>query len=224
MGRTGRKEFRRNQFLARPNSGKRIESVGQSFAEHDDVRRDAQVLDGPEFSRAIKPHLDFIIHNEDFMLVAGFFEAKEIFFGWNYVAAGSLHRLDIKRAVLRSLCLGIPDRIIFIVKKFGELVLAIDVARFALQAVHATEAIRVEHKVGAVAKVAVAAAVAVTGSDGGSAQRSAVIPAHKSKHQVLARDHANNFERIFNGLGPAHIEMDAALHSKALLAILGRSE
>src|SRR5438046_519741 len=173
MGRAGGKKLGSDQLFARPDAGKGIQAVGQRFAENYDVRRDAQMLDGPEFSRAIKAHLYFIVYNQDLVLVAGLLEALEIFLGRNHVAARALHRLDIESAVLRGLRLGIPHAVIFGVKEFCELVVAIEVAGLALQAVHAAETIRVKDKMRALAKMSVATAVAITRSDGGGTQRPA---------------------------------------------------
>ena len=55
VGRAGRKDFRRDQRLLRPQPGERVEAVRQRLAEHQDVGRDAEVLDCPELAGAENP-------------------------------------------------------------------------------------------------------------------------------------------------------------------------
>ena len=125
MRRPRREEFGRDQFFPRPDAGKWVQAVGERLAEHDDVRRDAEVLDGPELSRAIEAHLDFVIDNQDLVFAASLLQALKVVARRNHVAARSLHRFDVKCAVFRRLCFGIPDAIVFIGKKLIELIVAI---------------------------------------------------------------------------------------------------
>src|SRR5437762_420653 len=221
MRRARRKQFGRNQFFARPEAGQRVQPVGQRLAKDDDVGRDAEVLDGPEFSRAIETHLDFVIHDENLVRVAGFLEPGEVISRRDDVAARALHRLDVERAELGGFRLRIPNRVVLGVKELRELVFAVELARLTLQAVDAAEAVGKKDELSAVAKVAVAAAIAVARSDGGSAERPAVIAAHESENQVLARKVPHDLERILDGLRSAHVEMHSPFDAEALFAGAG---
>src|SRR5439155_7355395 len=152
--------------------------------------------------------------------VAGGLEPREVFTGRDDVAARALHRLDIERAVFGGPGLRVPDGVVFALEELFELALAVDVARWALEAVDAPEAVRIEDELRAVAEMAVAPPVAIARSDGRRSERSPVIAAHESEHQVLAGRVAHDLERVLDGLRAAHVELHAPLHPEALFAIL----
>ena len=161
-----REQLRCDQLFSRPDTGERIQPVGQCLPEYNDVRGDPQVLHRPEFSRTIKSHLDLIIDDQNIALAARLLKASEIFPRGNHVPSGPLDGFDVERAVLRCLRLSVPDRMVFCVKQPGELVLAVHVAGLALQAINAAEAIGIKDELGAISEVPVAPPVSVAGSDG----------------------------------------------------------
>src|SRR5581483_1423243 len=161
MSRPGRKQLRRNQVFSRPDSGKRIEPVGQGFAEYNDVRRNAQVFDGPEFSRTVEAHLDFIVNQKDLALVECLLEASKVFPGRNDISTRPLNRFDIKSREFRLLSFGIPVGVILRLEAFFELLLAIEAAGLTLQSIDAAEAVRVENEVRAIGEVSVSATVTI---------------------------------------------------------------
>ena len=69
-----RREFvRRDQFFFGPNSGQRIETVGQRLAEDDNVGLDVEVFDRPELAGAVKTHLDLVIDHQDVAFIENLF-------------------------------------------------------------------------------------------------------------------------------------------------------
>ena len=179
------------------------------------------MLDGPEFSSAIEPHLNFVVHDKDLVFVASGFKPGEVLLRWDDVSARSLHRLDVERAELRRFRLGVPNRVVLVIEELLELVLAVKVAGLRLQVVDAAETVGIKNELGAVAEMSIAAAVAVAGSDGGGAERAAVIAAHESEHQILSRVIPHDLERILDGLRTTDIEMDAPFDAEALLTGAG---
>src|ERR1700681_2427106 len=107
MRRSGRKFHRRDQFLARPNTRKRIEPVCQSFSENDYVGRYIKILDRPKFPGAVKTHLDLVVNHQDLSFVEYLLEFFEVADGRDHVATRPLDGLDIKRRKLSFACLRI---------------------------------------------------------------------------------------------------------------------
>src|SRR5271165_4885760 len=100
MSRSGTKDGGIDQLFTGPDSGNRIEAVGQRLAKDDDVRLHVKVLHRPHLSGAIEAHLDLIIEEQYSPFAANGRQALEISFGGHVVASGALDRLDEKSAEL----------------------------------------------------------------------------------------------------------------------------
>ncbi len=219
----GREEFRRDQLLTRPNARKWIQTICQRLAEDNDVRRDAEILNRPELAGAIEAHLDFVVHNQDFVLAASFLQALES------IRAAESHSRRFpapprcRRRRTRRTWPWRPRRRYIRCQRAGRIGRAVKIAGLGLQFISAAEAVGIKNKLPAIAEVSVAPSVAIAGSDGGSAQRAAVIPALEGKHQVFAGVIAHDLQRIFNSLRTAHVEVDAAFDAETLFAILSNA-
>src|SRR5262245_13427875 len=161
MRRARREDFRRNQILARPNARQRIQSVRESFTKDDDVRCDVEILYCPEFSSAIETHLNFVIHEQNVPLVQNLFQRREIFSGRNYIAAGSLNWLGVERSEFRFAGLRVPERVVFSLEVFRELIDAIEVAILSFLVVRTTKAIWKRNKVRAIRNMRIAPAITI---------------------------------------------------------------
>ena len=159
------KLLRRDQIFACPDAAQRIQPIGQCFAEHDNVRNDFEVFDGPHFSSAIEAHLDFVVHHQDFVVVQYSLELWEIPRRRNYVTASSLNRLDIECGKLSLPCLRIPERVVLGLEVSLKLFDAIQPAVFSLLSVGAAEAIREWDDVGAVREMSETAAITIARRD-----------------------------------------------------------
>ena len=169
------------------------------------------MLDRPELSRAEESHLNFVVHQKDFSLFENFFEAHEVFFRGNDIAACPLDGFHVEGAEFALSGLGIPKRVVFGVKDLFELLQAIEAAVLPLEAIEAAEAIRVGNEMGAVAEMAVTAPVSVTRGDRCGAQSPAVVTAHEGEAGVLVRLVAHQFDGVLNSYGPADIKLHSAL-------------
>src|SRR2546430_16871094 len=126
MRRAGRKLFRRDEFLARPDTAQRIQAIRQRFAEDDDVRLDVEVFNAPELSGAIEAHLNLVVNKQDIALVQDFFECRKIFGRRDDVTARALNRLDVKCGELALACLRIPELVVLSIKILLELLDAVE--------------------------------------------------------------------------------------------------
>jgi len=104
----------------------------------------------------------------------------------DHITAGALDRLHVERRELALPGLGIMDAVVFALEQARELIHAVQATVLALLAIGAAEAVGIWHELGAVAEVAIAAAVAIGGGDGGGAQGAAVVAALEGEHQALA--------------------------------------
>src|SRR5947209_572168 len=215
--RAGRELLRRDQFLARPHAGERVQAVRQRLAEDDDVRLDAEVLDGPEFPGAVEAHLNLVVNHQNLVLVQDFLERREVAFGRDDVAARPLNRLDVEGRELRFIRLRVPEGVVLGLEVALELLDAVHLARLLLLAVGAAEAVGEGDEVRAVGEVAEASAVAVARSYGRRAERAPVVAAHEGEDQILARRVAHDLEAVFNRLRAADIEVYAALQAELRL-------
>src|ERR1700730_15504015 len=187
-----------------------------SGARWEDFRRD-QLFDGPEFSCAIKAHLDLVIDEQDVTLVQHFLKGREVFRRRDDITSGRLNCLDVESRELRFASLSIPKGVVFRVEILGELIDAVETTVFALLTVRTAEAIREGNEVGAIGKMTKAPTTAVTGSNCRSPKCAPVITAHKRKDQILTRRIAYYLERVFNCLRAADVEMDAAVQAELRL-------
>src|SRR5438067_2508822 len=108
MRRARPEDARIDEFLARPDAGKRIEAVGERLAEDDDVRLDVEVLHRPHLSSAPKAHLDLVVDEQDAVLLADCSEALEVVLRRNDVSARALDRLGEQRAEFGAPGLRVP--------------------------------------------------------------------------------------------------------------------
>ena len=97
MRRSRWEDIGRDEAFARPHAAQRVESVGERFAEDDDVGRDAKVFDRPELSGTIKAHLDLIVDHQNVPFVQDLPETFEIARRRDDVATSALNRFDVKR-------------------------------------------------------------------------------------------------------------------------------
>src|SRR5271167_4776948 len=158
------------------------------------------MLHRPELSGTVKAHLDFIIDDEDVVLIAGLPQPREVLGRRNYVAASSLHCLDVEGAVFGRLRFGVPHRVVLGLKLLRKLAVAIEVTGLTLHPINAAKAVGIKYKLGAFTEVTVAAPVAIAGGNGGSAERASMVPAHEGEHQVFAGVVAHDLKGILNGL------------------------
>ncbi len=207
----------RDQLLARPDARQWIEAIRQRLAKDDDVRLDIEVLDRPELARAVEPHLNFVVDEEDATLVEDLLERREVAARRYDVTTGALNGFDIKRGKLWFLRLGIPERVVFGVEVLRELLDAVEIAVLPLLVVRTTEAVRIRDEVRAIREVPVATPIPIAGRDGRGPQRPSVIPAHERKHQILAGRIADDLQRILNRLRAADVEMNAPLAAELRL-------
>src|SRR5581483_368995 len=116
----------------------------------------------------------------------------------------------------------LPDAVVFALKQTGEFFNALETVFFFAHALGTAEVIGIFNELRALAKMAVAPAVAIAGSDRRGAQRPAVIAAFKGEHQAFSpRVIAHQFERVLDRLGTAAVEMNAALQAELTLGVLG---
>ena len=91
----------------------RIEAVGERLAEHEHVRRHAEMLDRPQLAGAEETHLDLVDDQQDAVLVEHLLQAREEVRRRDHVAAGALDRLDVERGVFALPRLRVPHAVVF---------------------------------------------------------------------------------------------------------------
>ena len=114
-----------DQLLAGPQAGQRIEAVGDRLAEHDDVGRDAEVLDRPELAGPVEAHLDLVDDHQDAVLVEHLLQVLEEVHRRHDVAARALQWLDVEGGVLGLAGLRIPEAVVLALEQARELLHAV---------------------------------------------------------------------------------------------------
>src|SRR5690242_8698975 len=92
----GGKIIRMDQRLPCPDAGERVETVRDGLPEHQNIRLHAEMLDRPHLAGAIEPHLYFIDHQQDAVLVQDLLQFAEEVHRRHDIAAGALDCLDIE--------------------------------------------------------------------------------------------------------------------------------
>src|SRR5436190_3772439 len=221
MGGAGREDLRVDELFACPDAGQRIEAVGKRLAEHDDVRRDAEMLDREELAGAVEAHLNLVHHQQDAVLVEHALQPGKVVLRRDDVAPGTLDRLHVERGVFRLAGLGVPHAVVLALEQALELFDAVVTVFLLGHALGAAEMVGERHELGAISEVAVAPAIAVGGGDGGGAERAAVIAALEGEHQALAvLGIAHELQAVLDRLAASDIEVDAALQPEPLLGQL----
>src|SRR5476649_110709 len=165
MGGAYRESHRIDHLFTSPNTRQRIKPIGQRLTEHQDVRRNAEMFNGPQFTGTIKAHLDFIDHQQDAVIVEHFLQALVKITRWDDIAAGALNRFDIERGEFRLLDFRFPNAMIFIFKQAGKIGNQLFSVFFRRQTLWPAERIRERNKLGTVAEVAETATIAIAGRD-----------------------------------------------------------
>src|SRR5690606_1704153 len=186
MGGAWRKYRRIDQCLAGPDAGKRVKAVREGLSDHENVRFHIEMFDRPELPGSIEAHLDFIDDQQNAVLIENLFELLEEILRRDDVAAGSLNRLDVESRELGLAGLRVPNAVVLAFEQPGELRHAIAAVLLLAHALRATEVVRERQEVGALAEMAVAAAIAIGRRNSRSAKRAAVISTLEGEHQALA--------------------------------------
>src|SRR5690606_2037235 len=105
---------------------------------------------------------------------------------WHYITAGALNGLHIERGVLALVGFGVPDGVVLVLELAGKITHDGVRVLFGRHTFGATERVWEGNELGAVTKVAVAAAVTVAGGNARGTQGTAVVTPFKGEHQALA--------------------------------------
>src|SRR5688572_3715959 len=144
------------------------------------------MLDRPQLAGPVKAHLDFIDDEQNTVLIKHLLQLDEEVLRRDHITAGALDRLDIEGRIFALAGLGIPDAVIFALKKPRELLDAMLAIFLLAHALGPPEVIGERDELGALAEMAVAAAVAVGRGDRRGPQRAPVIAALEGEHQAFA--------------------------------------
>src|SRR5258706_3880692 len=113
----------------------------------------------------MNPHLDLIDYDQDAALMTYAGQFLEVSLGRDYVSAGTLNRFYVKRREFRLVGFAVPYRVVLGIEQLFELFDTIESTVFALQVIRAAEAVREWDELCSVREMAVAATVAIAGSN-----------------------------------------------------------
>ena len=179
------------------------------------------MLYAPQLAGAKETHLDLVHHQQHAVPVQHALELDEEIFRRYHITAGTLDGLNIKRRVFALVRFGVPDAVVFGLEQALELLHAERPVFLLAHALGPAKVVRELHELRPVAKVPEAAPVTVTRRNRRGPQRAPVVTAFEGEHQAFAAAGiAHQFERIFNRLRTADVEMHTPRQAPLALGVL----